>query len=327
MRDVLCVVRSSQGGVTVDEKTSTITLPLDEKLSAKAIRVGLGGGGANAAVAAARLGLRVALVSGIGRDDVGTQVEQALKQEGVDTAFLSRVSLEQTGISLSLLDESSGQQSSLYAGGANRFLDFTEDVQKTFHTTDWVYVTSFGESREENLGILAEALGQENTHVALAPGAGDLRNGRSFFSRILPRTDILILNEKELPAFLGEEVASAEDAATRLIADGVRIVAITRGKEGAAVYTAQDSFSVPAVVSSVLDTTGAGDAFGATLVASLSKEDDLERAIARAAINAGSVVSTHTAQTGLLTESVLEDKMRRSPVKVRKQQRGSGDAA
>lgn len=327
MRDVLCVVRSSNDGVTVDQAVGTITLPLDEKLSAKAIRVGLGGGGANAAVAAARLGLRVGLVSSIGRDDVGAQVEQALKQEGVDTTFLSHVSLEQTGISLSLLDESCGQQSSLYAGGANRFLDLTEDVQKTFHTTAWVYITSFGEAREENLGILAEALEQENTRLALAPGAGDLRNGRSFFSRILPRTEILILNEKELPAFWGEEVRTTEDAATRLIADGVRMVVITRGGQGAALYTAHDSFSVPAVVSSVLDTTGAGDAFGATLVASLSQEDDLERAVARAAINAGSVVSTHTAQTGLLTESVLEDKMRRTPVKVRKQQRAGAGVA
>src|SRR5436309_14910813 len=63
-----------------------------------------GGKGGNQAVAAARLGARVALVAALGDDDHGRTARADLEREGVDTRFVGTASTA-TGVAVVLVDE------------------------------------------------------------------------------------------------------------------------------------------------------------------------------------------------------------------------------
>lgn len=76
--------------------------------------------------------------------------------------------------------------------------------------------------------------------------------------------DLLVLNEKEALAACGDIAA-----APQLLAGAAGAVIVTMGPHGARGTLAGSSFSVPAVPASVVDTTGAGDAFCGGLLTGL----------------------------------------------------------
>jgi len=88
---------------------------------ASASRSGLGGKGANQAVAAAALGCRTRLLAAVGRDEAGTQVRAALAEAGVDTAALATVE-HPTGRAVILL-EPSAENRIVVAPGANSHVE------------------------------------------------------------------------------------------------------------------------------------------------------------------------------------------------------------
>ena len=63
-----------------------------ETLTGQNYQIAYGGKGANQAVAAARLGAKVAFISCIGSDSIGKNNENAFEQEGIDTTHINTVS-------------------------------------------------------------------------------------------------------------------------------------------------------------------------------------------------------------------------------------------
>ncbi len=84
-----------------------------------------GGKGANQAVAAARLGARVALVGRVGTDKRGKAILKQLKKEGVNTKYIVSDEKEPTGVALVLVGEG-GEKEILTAPGANRQFSVNE---------------------------------------------------------------------------------------------------------------------------------------------------------------------------------------------------------
>src|SRR5688572_17896065 len=80
----ICVV----GSANVDLTFCTPRLPrAGETLAGHALHIGMGGKGANQAVAAARLGAKVAFVACVGQDNFGTEAISRYQAEGIDTSF------------------------------------------------------------------------------------------------------------------------------------------------------------------------------------------------------------------------------------------------
>lgn len=325
MRDLLCVLKAGTPGISLDRKSRRLSLALDIKHAVKALHSSLGGKAANAAVACARLGLDVGLVGAVGRDDIGDELVRELKKERVDTSLLTQVSLERTGISIILLDESSGEQTSLAVPGANRLLEITEDVQKTFHTTQWVYLASLGDARDDNQRFLVEAIAKEEARLAFVPGRGEIHAGAKNLAPLLEQTGALVMTEEEATEFLSDARSSltSEQLAAELLTLGPEVVVLTRGARDATISTAKETITVPPATGNPVDTIGAGDAFAATFIAGLAIcHGDLLRASQYAATNAASVVGSHTAQKGLLTRSIIEERLRRADVKIQREHRG-----
>src|SRR5687768_632607 len=107
------------GSSNTDFLVRSETLPKPgETLSGREFFQGPGGKGANQAVAAARLGARVALVTRLGCDPRGDQLLQQLKAEDVDTRFVVWDKKSFTGAAVIMVD-AKGEKQILAAAGAN----------------------------------------------------------------------------------------------------------------------------------------------------------------------------------------------------------------
>ncbi|MFM8593285.1 MAG: PfkB family carbohydrate kinase, partial [Chloroflexota bacterium] len=109
----------------------------------------------------------------------------------------------------------------------------------------------------------------------------------------LPVIDVLIVNETEASDLLGYEVGpeNAAEAAAGLAAMGPSAIAITLGAAGAVVLTPDGVSSLPAPKVTVVDTTGAGDAFCGAVAARLAAGQSVAEA-AQAGVIAGSLATT-----------------------------------
>jgi fructokinase len=97
------------------------------------------------------------------------------------------------------------------------------------------------------------------------PGVPEPAAYRAQLRRIVARTDLVKASEEDL-AWLYPGAAPA-DGARALLEDGATAAVVTRGADGALVVTPGGEVAVPAPRVEVVDTIGAGDAFGGALVA------------------------------------------------------------
>src|ERR1017187_8272337 len=98
----ICVV----GSANVDLTFRTSRLPkAGETLAGKDFHLGMGGKGANQAVAAARLGACVSLVARVGNDAFGQEAIRRYKTDGIDTSAVVVDPHLPTGIAAIMVDD------------------------------------------------------------------------------------------------------------------------------------------------------------------------------------------------------------------------------
>jgi sugar/nucleoside kinase (ribokinase family) len=242
----------------------------------------IGGSAAITAVAAARLGLRVALVAAVGPDAAGTFMLEALAKEGVDVSAVAVRDGRATGMTVAL--SRGGDRAILTALGAMDSLTAADIPASMLERARHVHVSSYF--------LLADCLGPGLASVfadARAAGAatsldtnwdpsGRWRDER--LSAAMAQADLLLPNEAEALALSG--ASSVPSAAAALTASGSR-VAVKLGPRGVLVGGGPGSaglhqVSLPPVTP--VDTTGAGDCFNAGLIAGLLRGLPLPRAAA-----------------------------------------------
>ena len=122
----------------------------------------------------------------------------------------------------------------------------------------------------------------------------------------------LILNKDEAIELVyssGRKIESIDQLLKKIKAWGPKIIAITEGSRGAWLYDGRKIYHQAAYSVKIVDTTGAGDAFGSTLVAGLILYNDLEKALKLAIINSASVLTEIGAHNGLLNLKELNKKL------------------
>ncbi|WP_018657813.1 ribokinase [Actinomadura flavalba] len=229
-----------------------------------------GGKGANQAVAAARLGGRVALVGRVGDDAHGRFLRDALDAEGVRFAAPPGVS-GASGVAFITVGPG-GENGIVVAPGANARLT-PDDVVAARDVVAGAAVVAL-QLEVPVATVLAAARLARRAVLNLAPAAG-------VPDELLALADPLVVNEHEARHLLG---GPAE--AGGLLARGARSVVLTLGGDGAVVADASGEVRVPAPRVDVRDTTGAGDAFTGALCLRLARGDALAAA-ARFAVRVG----------------------------------------
>lgn len=240
-------------------------------------KVGPGGKGSNQAVAAARAGGQVAMVTRLGRDAFGDMALATWRAEGIDTSQVLLSDSDPTGAALILVEETGGQNAIMVIPGAcgaiptqavaSALLDFrgARVLVLQFETNFDAFETALRE------GSAAGMI----TIVNPAPAA-------HLPEELFPLVDYFTPNETEAEALSGVEVkdvASAEKAAAVLHEKGARAVIITLGEKGCLVsLRGFPPRLVPAFPVEALDTTGAGDAFTGAFALALSEKRDVHDA-------------------------------------------------
>ncbi|MFF5209345.1 ribokinase [Streptosporangium sp. NPDC000396] len=237
-----------------------------------------GGKGANQAVAAARLGARVALLGRIGSDANGEFLRRALSGDGVELGHLLETP-GPSGVALITVGPD-GDNSIIVSPGANGRLS-EEDVAGAADLLASARVVSL-QLESPAAAVLAAARMAARVVFNLSPPA-------PVPDELLAMCDPLVVNEHEAEFLLGER-GTPERQARALLALGPRSVVVTLGADGAVVAERGSVIAVPSPRVDPVDTTGAGDAFTGALAWRLSKGDDLADAAAFAArVGAASV--------------------------------------
>ncbi|TMA69839.1 MAG: glycosyltransferase [Deltaproteobacteria bacterium] len=114
---------------------------------------------------------------------------------------------------------------------------------------------------------------------------------RGPFEALLPRIDLLVVNDEEARLLSGER--NVVRAARKILALGTRAVLVKRGEYGAILFSPGSVFAVPAYpLEEVFDPTGAGDAFAGGLMGALAAGGDRSETGLRRAIVYGTVLAS-----------------------------------
>lgn len=281
----IVVVGTFAVGVTL----KTDRMPdLGETLHGSGLAVGYGGKGSNQAIACARLGAAVELVSCLGRDSFGEMARALYRTEAVGSGRVGTSDRFRTGLG-AILVVPDGRNAIVVDIGANREMDakFVDERASVFDGASVLLTVT--EAPVEAVARAVELAWARRIPVVLNPApAVPLSAG------ILSKVSVLTPNTSELKTLTGRETGSLDataEAARSLLNRGVAAVIVTLGEMGALVCTAEGVTHIPAPRVDVADTTGAGDAFAAGLSVALSERKPLLEA-ARFAVCCGSLACT-----------------------------------
>ncbi|EQD65847.1 ribokinase [mine drainage metagenome] len=241
-----------------------------ETLMGSGFALGPGGKGSNQAVAAARAGAAVQMISRLGDDAFGRLARETWAADGIDASLVGSCDVA-TGAAAILIDEARGENAIIVVPGACFTLTAADvDAAGEAIRSAGVLLTQL----ELPLGTVERGL-----RLARAAGALTILNpapAQALGDEMLGLVDFLIPNESEAALLTGqqvESVAQAESAARALRRRGARCVIVTLGAQGALVCAeGAETLLVGAFnAGAVVETTGAGDAFCGGFAAALGE--------------------------------------------------------
>lgn len=249
-----------------------------ETLAGHAFAQVAGGKGGNQAVAAARLGARVAMVGCVGVDANGEQLRAGLLAEGIDCTALESSANAPTGVALIVVDDSSQNAIVIVAGSNGELAPATVARHEAVLAAADVVVCQLETPVDAVHGALAAANRLGKTVILNpAPATGPLP------AAWLPLIDYLIPNELEAATLTGLPASTPEDAAraaATLCAAGARNVLVTLGAQGVcAALGGMEPVHYPAPRVTAIDTTAAGDTFIGGFAAQLAAGASVDEAI------------------------------------------------
>ena len=282
------------GSNMVDLITYIDRMPVQgETLEAPGFAMGCGGKGANQAVAAAKLGADVLMMSKVGDDMFADNTMANFQRFGIDTRYVQRVPGVSSGVA-PIFVRADSHNSILIVKGANAHL-LPADIEAA--AADLRECTLIVLQLEINLDTVYHAIEFAHRHgiaVLLNPAPALAGLSREHLAHL----DFLIPNESELALISGHVVdspQSAQTAARSLVTRGIRHVIVTLGEHGALYVGEEGEFQVPGVRVEARDTTGAGDAFIGCFIHHWNRDRHIRQAMERAvAYSACSVMGLGT---------------------------------
>lgn len=255
-----------------------------------------GGKGANQAIAAARLGAEVTLISKIGYDLFGLQALEIYRSEKINTEYIFTDQKSPSGVALISVD-SFGENSIIVAPGASRSLS-TEDIDKARSKLEEADIILMQlEVPIETVEYAAAIARDCGKKVILNPAPVSVLSP-SFLSSVYA----ILPNRIEAEMLSGIKVVdagSARRAAEAIGKKGIENVVITLGKDGAYVKEHDEYTMIPAKDVETIDTTGAGDVFCGAFSVYLSEKHSLAESVRFANAAAALAVTRIGAQSAI----------------------------
>lgn len=273
----------------------------------------LGGSAANTAVGLARLGADVGLISRVGPDDFGRFLLRRLAQEGVDTTMVPVDPTYPTGLAFA----------AIFPPGDSKVLFYRKpcaDVHLCVDDLDFELIR-----RARILAVAGTALCQSPSREAVFAAMeanresgglnvvdvdwrpnlwADHHAAGVYYRLALKMTDVVIANEPELEFAGGSP--DPKTAAAALLRLGASQVVAKRGGDGVIYFGEGGDACIPAVKVDVMNTLGAGDAFGAGYNYGLLQGWDVETRLRFANAAGAIVVTRHSCSEAMPTRQEVE---------------------
>lgn len=251
------------GQAVIDYRFTVDQIPSRaEKYKASSFQALPGGMAAGAAIAAARLGARVVLVSRVGSDSTADTLLAFLANEGIDSQFIERVEGCHTAVSSICIDPHGERQvvhtptEAFHRGHpidveqlplANALLVDPRWPEASYAALQW--------ARRHSIPSLLDA--------DIAP--------REVITRLMPLVDWAVFSSHGLAHLFPGLSENAQLLAAQSL--GARHVAVTRGQAGVQWLDNLEQEQIAAVPVEVVDTTGAGDVFHGALAFALAASE------------------------------------------------------
>lgn len=258
----------------------------------------LGGSATNVAIAAARHGVRSAVITRTGADPFGRFVHRELTRLGVDDRFVSDVPGLNTPLTFCEIFPPDHFPLYFYRApiapdlAINTYeLDLDSILNARIY---WSTVTGLSREPSRSAHHTAWLARGRRRHSVLDLDYRPMfwpspESARKEVDLALDHITVAIGNQEECEVAVGE--ADPERAADALLERGVELAVVKRGSAGVLAKTATERAEVPALMVDVVNGLGAGDGFGGALCHGLLQEWPLERVL-RFANAAGAIVAS-----------------------------------
>lgn len=297
--DVFCKTEAETIKITHPHFSETLlAYPLGGKILVKELDFQIGGGGTNTATTFARQQLRTGWIGKLGKDRSGVAVMKFLKEEQI--TFLGSVG-GQTGYSI-ILDSEEEDRTILAFKGANNTLTLNE-IQQSLDAleTRWLYCSSMLEESFKTMKAIIRHAKESGAQVAFNPSAYQAAQGAAALKDLLAMLDVLIMNKEEAQLLTGSKSEDEKRLLRALHATGAGICIITDGPRGVTLLAEEHFLHVdPLPGHTVVETTGAGDAFGSGFVAGLARGKSVKESLILGVLNAESVIAHYGAKKKIL---------------------------
>jgi len=277
----------------------------------------LGGSATNVAVAAAKYGLKSAVVTRTGNDPFGKFIHKELVRLGVSDSFVSSVEGLNTPVVFCEIFPPDDFPLYFYREPKAPDLEIHADeldlaaIEKA--KVFWATVTGLSQepSRQAHHVALKARAKRQHTILDLDYRAmfwGSAAEATAEVSKVLGLATIAIGNREECEVAVGE--TDPVRAADALLERGVEIAVVKQGPKGVLAKTREETIEVPPYFVDVVNGLGAGDSFGGAFCFGLLQGWSMER-ILRFANVAGAIVAGRLeCSTAMPSQAEVEEVLR-----------------
>lgn len=244
---------------------------------------------------AARLGAPAHIFGGLGDDNFGAGLIDRLRTDGVDTSAIVRLDDKTTGVAFVSYFEDGSRTFIFHLN--NTAADAVSPGDFELPAGPLLFHVSGSSLGNPSLRVLIEQIAtrvlERGGKISCDPNArAELMSDdqvRSVLGGLMQKSSYLFPSADDLKYFFPEK--SEQEAVQALKSYGAEIVSLTRGSDGATIFSGNDVITIPGHVVDEVDPTGAGDCFCGTFLARLITGHSIEDA-ARYANAAGALSVT-----------------------------------
>jgi ribokinase len=300
--DIFLSIYNESPYIHLDKDANELCVAYGQKIPINQCSLELGGNACNVAVGLSKLQVKTAVMAEIGKDEFAQKIINILSGEKVDTSKILQTEAKQSSFSTIL---SFKGERTIFSEHVERDHDFNfENI-----SAKWIYLTSLGNKWIDAYLKAVDFAKKTNCRLAFNPGTLQIDSDQNNMLSVIALTDILFVNKEEAIKISNEKNENVNLLLESLQRLGPKVAVITDGANGS--YTMNEKgefFSQPAVSTSIIEKTGAGDAYASGFLAATFSNLPIPIAMKWGALNASETMTATGAQNGLLSREEMEKK-------------------
>ncbi len=258
---------------------------LKNKLKPYIRQIKSGGSAGNTIYGIASMGVPSSFVGKTANDKIGSLYKSDLQQQGVKTHF--GTSQIPSGMAIAMITPDSERTFATYLGAAAE-LSPNDINEKWLDDYSIIHIEGYLIYNEPLITHIAELAKKHQLLISFDMASFNVvQEKKVFLETFLEKyVDIVFSNEEEAYAFCGKQ----PEESAEILASYCNIAIVKRGKLGSIVVAGQQKYTISAISSNVIDTTGAGDWYASGFLFGLYQQYELERCGRIASFLAGKVI-------------------------------------